>query len=210
MSKVLLIVPGTGDPNISLYTPVYDLIKKEGEKRGYKKIIMPLWAGHTSNTQFEGTVNLESAVETLVASFGCSVMLECLRLVKLSHEIGKITFWGPVPLYVFYKIGKRDLAEFQTVWLDTKGSQLDETFYTKMFPVELHFENLQDDIPCMVATGTEDVHCNKFFFEMLKSSNSGKKNLQWSHLPGLAHEVKEPDEDYFSALFFNTSQSKVG
>lgn len=97
MKKDLLIFPGGGSPNNSLYHDVYQLLYDEAKKIGYENISVLSWPGH-SNAQNEfpsaltmsGAMKVASArvreqeatarpFDILARSFGTVVAVSCVR-----------------------------------------------------------------------------------------------------------------------------------
>jgi hypothetical protein len=216
MSKSLLIIPGTGDPNHPKYIKVYELLKTHALNQGYIRVIIPTLFGHesheykehihlTKNAELvsnEITIleSLQQPYDVICRSYGCSVFFEFYRLSSLAFSnLNRVIMWGPSPYYIYYKFGLKQIENFAEKG-KLKGSILNEQLFKTMYPFELHVKEFNNDIDLTIATGTLDHYCSEAYLNYLKNDNPDKK-ISFQILDNLPHAVEQENKPYLDLLF---------
>ena len=203
-STKLVVFPGGGSPDNSLYSEVYNLISIEAPKYGYTEVDKSLkWPGHISdNGESSGVLTFDGAVKlaksklvemenrkdryTLLGrSFGTYVACYCAITLDLKG-LEKIILWGPPPYWILWEKFQKNLARDTDKYI-RKGLQIDETFLKSVIPIETLLPYVK--CPTILAMGTEDKYCDADFQEYLRKLSAGNKNIDYRLVNGAIHEI---------------------
>lgn len=218
----LLIIPGGSDPYLLKYkqvskdelAPAYKLVRKEALNRGYSEVILPNYPGHYSSgggeltvdssfeaisTHLEETELLAEPYVVFCRSYGCQVFLYALKRMALKN-IKKATLWGPILYHIYFQ----DLVEnfAKTVSKAPENCQsFSENLFNSIYPIELSINEIDNNFPIQITSGSKDPDYQKEFHLFLHSINQNP-NIQFSPLiQDVGHTVTEPNEKYFNLIF---------
>src|SRR5579862_6945037 len=178
----LIIFPGGGNPDSSLYAPVYGLLATRAAEFGYSNVDTSVrWPGHMR----EGAPNKEALTlnaalkvaqgkllacehdgqeyDILARSFGAYVALKSTISESLKY-LRRVTLWGTPPLWKMWELFVWDLAQYKSIAYE-KGLIVDQTLFPSLEPAEFLLQQTRNNI--VVATGTEDKYSTPAFNQYL-------------------------------------------
>lgn len=214
INRKLIILSGAGDPENEKYKKVYYIISKFAKAINYNEIVIHGWKGQDSNSR-KGLLNMTEATnsalllfkkheesevgyDVICRSFGTGVFLNVCQKLELKI-IGFATLWG-MPSYTnMYKIFKEDIVE--TIESSkNKGVNLDNTFFDSIIPFDLLLDRFEQKFRINIVNGTNDIYSPVAFYNFLMESFKNK-NITFSLIDGLPHEVTEYHQVYLDKLF---------
>lgn len=220
----LVVLPGGGSPDDSVYGSVYRLLERGARQYGFDDVDLSLrWPGHANESGSDpGTrLTLDSALTVvrqylaslesggheyalLGRSFGCFVAL-CYARDHVPRCLKRIVLWGPPSYWVSWRICNAELEQTMQV-ARTKGLYLDQSYWDSLNPIEVLLQEVFD-YPIRIAAGTEDPYSPPAFLRYLRDLLDDKKHIDVPEpVPGARHEVTEQDHEavrqrYLRALF---------
>ncbi len=219
MNKDLLIFPGGGSPENSLYRKVYDLLQAEAKNVGYEDISVLSWPGHSDDkNEFSSDLSMRGAMEIALASieeqeessrsfdilarsFGTVVALSCAR-AKPPRGLGRLILWGPPPFWLMWELFGNDPHANGSKYLN-KGLRVSREFFSGLSPVEFLLRNIT--VETTVATGELDPYCTPEFHSYLKAMHGTQERIRFPEpVVGCGHEVTADNphrKEYIDALF---------
>lgn len=211
----LIILSGGGDPKNEKYEKVYEVISDFGRKLDYKNITIQGWKGQFSFGDI-GFINMTEATDAAIEllkgaeesdmpydvigrSFGTGVFLSlCQKLVL--KNIGFATLWGMPSYTAFYELYREGIRTEREL-SKNKGLNIDETFFASVIPFEILLARLTQNFSVNIVSGSADRVCTPAFSKFMKETNKEKKNVRFSIIPDLPHEVPFHHEEYLQKLF---------
>lgn len=210
----LLIFSGAGDPQHGKYKPVYTNIINEAQRRGFDDIHLQGWCGQSSYHQ-EGFLSFEAALvktkqvlakaesanepySVICRSFGCATFLKAATEIR-PQNIEFATLWGPPPFFTLFELFKGNVKKTIGDGLN-KGVFINEALYEELYPIELLIREFDLSFKLKIAFGTKDPYCTEVFADFLNSSFANPQ-ITYHRVSGAIHEVSEPNQEYFNALF---------
>lgn len=213
-----LYFPGASDPNFSLKSKqAKDLVINQAKKRGFTKIQIASYVGHTSYeaTGFLSYENVLSCIKNNITqceakmepytiytkSFSCSAVAEILyRDPNLKH-LEKVIMWGCAPYHLYPEIRKFRLAEFLEGGI-SNGVRLNENTWNNIFPVEL-FVKSDSKYNVKIGVGGHDRLIDSSFFEYLRLLGHQNTNFSFELIDGLGHTPINPNNEFLDFIFQN-------
>lgn len=213
-NKKLVILSGAGDPENEKYKKVYDLIIHYAKTLCYSEIIIHGWKGQDSYSE-KGFLNMTDATVSAISffeklekdnvrydvicrSFGTGVFLNLCQTVELKN-IGFSSLWG-LPMYTaFYELFKENM-ETTIISSRKKGVNVENSFFHSVIPFELLLSRFKQSFRLNIVNGTEDIYSTPDFYNFLVRSIKCK-NISFSLIEGLPHEVTEYHQEYLEKLF---------
>jgi len=212
--RKLIILSGAGDPENEKYKIVYNLIIHFAETLNYGEIIIQGWVGQASNAE-KGFLNMSEATESATSlfkkheeneigydvicrSFGTGVFLNMCQKLELK-KIGFASLWGMPTYTTFYELFKEKLVE-TIVSSRNKGVNFNESFFDSVIPFDLLLNRFNQNFRVNIVNGSDDIYSPLAFHHFLKKSFKNR-NLKFSLIDGLHHEVTEYQQEYLEKLF---------
>lgn len=212
--KKLIILSGAGDPENEKYKKVYNLITNYAKKLNYEDIIIHGWTGQESNAK-KGVLNMTESTESAILlfkkiesdnvpydvicrSFGTGVFLNMCQKLELS-KIGFASLWG-IPAYTsFYELFKEKIEETK-ILSKNKGVNIDDTFFDTVIPFDLLLNKFNQEFKVNIINGSQDVYSPPAYYLFMKNYFK-RKNLNFSFIDELPHEVTEYHQEYLEKIF---------
>jgi pimeloyl-ACP methyl ester carboxylesterase len=219
MNKDLLIFPGGGSPENSLYHKVYDLLQTEAKNAGYERVSVLSWPGHSDyKNEFSSDLSMSGAMEVALArireqeessrafdilarSFGTMVALACVK-ESAPCGLGKLILWGPPPFWLMWELFEKDLHANASKNL-SKGLCVSPEFFSGLTPVEYLLRDI--NVETTVATGQLDPYSTPEFHGYLETMHGTQAHIRFpGPVVGCGHEVTADNphkKEYIDALF---------
>ena len=200
----LLIFPGGGNPDTTLYAKVYGLLTDHAHDYGYSGVDVSVrWPGHTREADSGEALTLRGAYESaqrvlhtyeeegkpydiLARSFGTYVALKVAARTDVSH-LRRVLLWGSPPYWQVWELFTRDLNDTQAI-ARSKGLLVDDSFFPSLEPIESLLKAAHHTV--VVATGADDKYSTPEFHTYLMSCAKGQHNVWFRPvIAGAPHEV---------------------
>lgn len=221
--KILLILPGGGDPSNEEYKPAYDfVIKKNKERKLYDDVmIIPLY-GHQSyndktnsvtywdclkSTEIvrEKFIQLDSdddisSIDVFARSGGCFVILMTLNLYK-PKKINKIICYGPATYESIEYLFKTTFNETRISNIK-KGLFIDENTFSSFRPFEELVSEYDSIYQLIIGFGEDDKYSPWTFADKIKEIVTKKyfKNVFIKKIKG-DHVINTENKEYLKMIF---------
>jgi hypothetical protein len=135
--------------------------------------------------------------------FGVLVSLKSLQLEN-PKRLDRLVLWGAIPLWLYWKMFMRDVADSQSTAFEKK-SKLDGSFFPSLEPIEVLLPTVQHRT--IITCGGEDKYSRPAFHSYLKQLCIGNAQVEFREpVVGAAHELTsecplEMFKSYMDTLF---------
>jgi len=213
--KTLIIIPGGGDPENEIYKKSFQLIKEEALLQGFSNVEVLSFPGHKSYSEKETFLNQkESSIiltkyfndlesknikySVFARSYGCGVLMASL-LENDFPGLVDVKLWGPVPVLCLYDaiLGQPENIEKAK----SKGCFLNSESFNSCEPFEIQVYRYSRPLIIKIGVGTLDKYSKLSFYNFLIDYTNNKKNINYTIINGLEHEVLSKNLEYFNFIF---------